>query len=44
MTLFILVGLLFAALVAAFTIRATWAYSLPGLALLVLIFWLLFAG
>ncbi|MHB0937966.1 MAG: hypothetical protein ACYDCO_08910 [Armatimonadota bacterium] len=44
MTLFILVALLFASLVAAFMVRATWAYSLPGLVLLMLIFWLLFAG
>jgi len=44
MTLFILVALLLAALVTAFMVKATWAYSLPGVALLALIFWLLFAG
>lgn len=44
MTLFILIALLVGALIAAFLVRATWAYSLPGLALLALILWLLFAG
>lgn len=40
--IYIMVGLLFAALLAAFLVRSTWAFSLPGLLLLLLIFWLLF--
>jgi len=42
MMLYVLVALLMVALITAFIIRATWAVSLPGLLLLVLIFWLLF--
>lgn len=43
MTIYLLVGLLLAALIVAFFVRATWAFSLPGLLLILLILWLLFS-
>ena len=41
--LYLLLVLLLTALVVAFFVRSGWAFSLPGLLLLVLILWLLFA-
>lgn len=40
--LYLLVALLFLSLVVAFLVRAAWAFGLPGLLLLILIFFLIF--
>jgi hypothetical protein len=42
--LFILIALILVALVLAFVVRASWALGLPGLLLLALILYLIFAG
>jgi hypothetical protein len=42
MMLYFLLALVFASLVVAFYVRSGWAFSLPGLTLLVLIMWMLF--
>jgi hypothetical protein len=41
--LYLLITLLLIALIVAFVVRSAWAFSLPGLLLLILILWLLFA-
>lgn len=41
--LFILIGLLLLSLLVAFRVRASWAYGLPGVLLIILLIWLLFA-
>jgi hypothetical protein len=40
--IYLLIVLVLAALIVAFMVRAAWAFSLPGLLLLVLILYLLF--
>lgn len=40
--LYLLLTLLLVALVVSFVVRAAWAFSLPGLLLLILILWLIF--
>ena len=40
--LFIMIALLLLSLVIAFVVRASWAFSLPGLMLLVIILYMLF--
>ena len=42
--LYLLISLLLIALIVAFVVRAAWAFSLPGLLLLVLILWLIFGA
>lgn len=42
--LYLLIGLVMAALVFAFVVRTAWALSLPGLFLLVLLIWMLLVG
>jgi len=42
--LLLLVGSVLVAILMAFVVRATWAYLLPGLLMLVLIGWLLFGA
>ena len=41
--LYLLIALVIVAMIAAFIIRSAWAFSLPGLMLLVLILYLLLA-
>lgn len=40
--LYLLLTLLVIGLIAAFVVRAAWAFSLPGLLLLLLILWMIF--
>lgn len=42
--LYLLVTLLLISLFIAFVVRAAWAFSLPGLLLLILILWLIFGS
>jgi hypothetical protein len=42
--LIIFILLLLGSLLLAFTIRASWTFSLPALIMLLMLFWLLFAA